>query len=319
MSRPKGISQLSTANKRFTVPRCTAQELEEFLKKPPPRLEIVSLIEIYRLDEDGNRKSRVCGMPRKTNLPTFVPEGVANPHGVLNPREEYRCCKAAGYATSHTGIGCCRKHSYYSFAQFRGEKFKTRYNLASQFDELVKHEFLKPRSMEKSKDIAVPPENGLSADVDFDYFVTRAKEELTPEQLFDSTRSLYELEAIKLALKDVMRRDGVDVASLEQMADQILKSAQFQAQMAKRDKALMEASHIQLQTKVLVAGLINIVNDTLGEAEAVEVLKRIKTDLVLPINEVGATELLRRQQAAGVTDRVADVANVVEAEFEDIE
>ena len=319
MPRTRGIKALSKTHKKYAVPRSTPEELEEFLKTPPPNIEIVSLIEIYKLDGEGNRKTRVCGMPRKNNLPTFVPEGVANPHGVVNPREQYRCTHAAGRRTSHLGIGCCREHSFYSFAQFRGDKFSRQYNLSAQFDEMVKNEFLSPKSMKKSKDIAVPPENALTAEVDFDYFVEKAKQDLTPEQLFDSTRSLYELEAIKLALKDEMRREGVDVASLEQMADQILKSAQYQAQMAKRDKALMEASHIQLQTKVLVAGLINIVNETLGEAQAIEVLKKIKTELVLPINEVGATELLRRQQAAGITDRVADVADVVEAEYEDID
>tara|TARA_S200002703_G_scaffold35050_2_gene30253 strand:+ start:55 stop:1008 length:954 start_codon:yes stop_codon:yes gene_type:complete len=304
--------------KRFVDPRVSPEKLTEFLADPPPNLEIVSLIEIYRLDADGKRDRRVCGMPRSTKLPTFVPEGIDNPHTVKNPRDEYRCQLYAGHNTSHLGLGPCFRHQWYAFKNFRGHKFERGYHLKSQFEDLVKNEFLKANTMQE-KDIAIRPETGISNPINFEYYIDKAKEKYTPEDLFDSVRYLYELEAVRLAIKEQMAEDGVDVGSLEMMADQILKSADFQQKMAKRDADLMQASHMQLQTKALVTGLIHIVNETLGAEKAIEVLKKVKSDLVLPVNEIGATELIRRQQAAGISDKVGQIADTVEADFKDVD
>jgi len=299
--------------KRYKKPRVNPEQLTEFLKKAPPKLEIVSLIEIYKLDDEGKRKARICGMPQNYRLPTFVPDGIPNPHKVTNPRNEYRCARFAGTQTSHKGIGCCQKHSWLAFIGFNNHKFKKGYNLHRDFKELVKEEFLKAESM---TNVALPNETGLADNIDFEGYVEKVREQLKPEELFDSVRYLYELEAIRAALKDQMREEGVSVGHLEMMADQIIKSADFQSKMAKRDADLMQATALQMQTKTMIAGLLHIVKDCIGNEMAVEVLKRIKSDLVLPMNEVGATELLRRQQAAGITDNAATMAEVVEADFE---
>ena len=282
--------------KRFKRPRVDPDQLTEILSDKPPNIEFVSLIEIYRLTEEGKRERRVCGMPRNYRLPTFVPEGIANPHGVVNPRDEYRCMQFAGHGTNHNGLGCCQRHSWYAFTVFRGHKFQRGYNLNSSFDELVKNEFLTEETMDEDAVVTSNDETALQKNIDFDYYVDAVKEKLNPEDLFDSVRYLYELEAIRLALKDEMKKDGVDIVNLEMMADQILKSADFQAKMAKRDADLMQATHVQLQTKAMVTGLIHIVQEMLGPEKAIEVLKKIRTDLVLPVNEIGATELIRRQQ-----------------------
>ena len=129
--------------KRYKKPRVNPEQLTEFLKKAPPKLEIVSLIEIYKLDDEGKRKARICGMPQNYRLPTFVPDGIPNPHKVTNPRNEYRCARFAGTQTSHKGIGCCQKHSWLAFIGFNNHKFKKGYNLHRDFKELVKEEFLR--------------------------------------------------------------------------------------------------------------------------------------------------------------------------------
>jgi len=303
--------------KRFKVPRMEEEMLVEILQKAPPTLEFVSLIEIYKLDGEGNRVRRVCGQPTNKKLPSFVPDGIANPHSSVNPREEYRCCHHAGHRTSHKGIGPCLSHSYYGYKAFKGHKFKRYYNLHSQFKELIKDEFLHGEAMDNA-DVARPAELGMQGNVDFDDYVTKVRKKYRPEELFDSVRYLYELEAIREALKDKMREEGeLTLGELEMMSDQIIKSSQFMAAMAKRDSDLMQASALQTSTKVMVTGVLHIVKEVLGREKSLEVLERIRDDLVLPASEVGAIELLRRQMAAGITTEVGTM--VEEAEFEETE
>jgi len=299
--------------KKFRLPRVDAEELAEVLVKKPPTLEFVSLIEIYKLDDEGNRSRRVCGQPKAKRLPSFVPDGMDNPHEVANPRDEYRCCQTAGHRTSHKGLGPCKRHSNFTYNSFKGHKFQKYYNLSSQFDELVKEEFLRGEKMDNA-DVARATEMGLQENIDFDGYVEKVRKKYKPEDLFDSVRYLYELEAVREALKDKMRESGeISIGELEMMSDQIIKSSQFMAAMAKRDSDLMQASALQTSTKVMITGVLHIIQEVLGRGNAVEVLERIKTDLVLPASEVGAIELLRRQMASGITEDVG--AMVEEAEY----
>jgi hypothetical protein len=295
--------------KRFNKPRVDEQ-------KAPPILEFVSLIEIYKLGPDGDRIRRVCGQPTHKKLPSFVPEGIGNPHGVTNPREEYRCLLHAGSMTSHKGLGPCRIHTRYGYRSFKGHKFKKYYNLGSQFEELIREEFLHGEQMD-NKDVVRPNELGLQDNVDFDSYVEKVRKKYRPEDLFDSVRYLYELEAIREALKDKMREEGeITVGELEMMSDQIIKSSQFMAAMAKRDSDLMQASALQASTKVMITGVLHIVQQVLGRDKALEVLGKIKNDLILPASEVGAIELLRRQMAAGISDDIGSM--VEEAEYSEV-
>jgi len=297
------IKTLQTCGKKYSRPRNEIQ-LREVLEKPPQRFDYVSQIEIYLLDKEGSRKRRVCGHYTNHALPTFVPEGMDNPHGWINPRQQRRCTSHAGHRTDHVGIGPCSRHQNCWYAGWGGKKYSKSYRLAHDFEELVRNEFLKGDSMTEG---AITAGDATDETLEFNKFLDKVKSELSPEDLYDSVRSLYELEALKEMAKAKMTEDGVTLDRIESVAAQIIKSAQYQATTAKRDATIMQGRAVQAIAQVMVTGILHIVSETIKGDAAVEILKRIKDELVLPTNEFGYTEMIRRQKAAGISDNVSQL------------
>jgi hypothetical protein len=311
------VRQQIPGQTQYEKPRISRERLTVKLMRKPPRIEYVSHLEVWRLDEEGDREKRICGRVSCQRLPQFIPEGIPNPHGVVNPRNEYRCTFKAGFGTGHLGLGPCRYHA----AQWVSEKHFTRYYCwVKEFDELVKNEYLKGEAM--GKDVVrgrdmVTQEEGEEAPflkVNIDEIEERLKKEIKPEDLIDPIRQLYTMEAVKRATMDLLRDDGVSMERLESVANQIVKAAQFQAAMAKRDATIMQSKTVAAMAQVFITGMLHIVSEVVGPDRMADVLQRFKDDLYLPINEYGVTELLRRQQAAGISDRIAVAAEVVEEE-----
>ncbi len=68
------------------------KQREKKLESPPPDIEIVSEMEIYLLDENGERSKRICGKQQRS-----MPKG-------------YVCLNPAGSGTGHLHTGPCRIH-----------------------------------------------------------------------------------------------------------------------------------------------------------------------------------------------------------------
>lgn len=291
--------------------------LERLLLQKPPCIERVSDVEIYLINDNG-KKRRVCGQIRP-KLVRFVPDGMSNPHNVANPQDAYVCLSAAGHGTAHRGIGPCWRHNR-SMIAVGDQRWKTWYKYR---EELLRAGFTEIEGVMTSEDfIASDSEAQDIVKIDLEEYEKLAREKYTPEQLLDTMRSLYQMEAVKLAVMDTLKRDGVSLDRLRTVSDQIVKSAQYQAAMAKRDLILMQGKAVEAITRALVTGMLAIVIETLGRDKAIDVLSRFRQELVLPVNDTGFTELLRRQQAAGMTDLVASLLkapNEELAEFVDVE
>ena len=181
--------------------------LKSLLKKPPPKIEKVSPDEIWILDSDGSRLSRICGRWRE-DLPNFCPLGSEdNPHNVTNPSREYVCQELAGSSTLHPGIGCCARH--------QPQEDKT--------------------SDAKADNGELDNFKILQALGDFDSYLDLAKARVTPDELLDIARPLYELEALKLMIIDHMKEFGYSQKGIEAFANKIKDGAGVQLALAKRD------------------------------------------------------------------------------------
>jgi len=314
-------------NRRYFKP-LTEEEITELLQKKPPRVEKVSLIEMYKLDENGKRIRRICGHRKNKTFPNHVPYGVPNPHGVKDPRNEYVCCNDAGKMTNHLGIGPCWYHS--SYQAFRsdpitGQAFGRIYWLGRQFDQLVKEHFLNGEGMpggvmtgRDAMEVLNDPNSGaddssdftpISLSMNFDGYLQKVKENMTPEELLDSVRLLYELEASRQMVKDKLALEGnTNLDDIKEIADNILKMATFQKTMAQRDAELMRAKAVQMICQVFTTGVLAVIADVIDKKAAIEVLTRIKETVVLPIDEFGYTEMFKRQAAAGLHKKVEAIA-----------
>lgn len=322
--------QIHSVYKEYSKERVSAEELEDFLRKAPPLIRRESLIEMYSINRDTGKERRICGQPRNKKLPTFVPEGICNPHNVIDPRRQYVCCSPAGRGTDHVGIGPCKKHSFLSYYSDRGYQFGRRYSFRSHFKDLLQDHYMNGRDMPDSvisgRDAMVALQDGLGGDplktkssISFDGYLQKAMEEVSPEDLVDSLRLLYEMEAHRMMLKDEQEELGIlDPERIEKISNNILKMAQFQATVAKRDEHLMKAKAIQAICQVFITGVLNVVNEEIGSDQAISILQRIKDDVVLPVNERGYTEMLRRQEAAGMS-RVAEKIAIEADEAQDVE
>jgi hypothetical protein len=303
MAELNNIKSLKTCGQKYSRPR-NERQLRDVLETKPPRFEFVNQIEIYLLEDDGSRKRRVCGHHTNHALPTFVPDDMDNPHGWINPRQQRRCTNYAGYRTDHAGLGPCNRHQNCWYAGWGGRAYSKSYRLAHDFEELVRNEFLTGETMTEN---AITAGDAAEDSLEFNKYLDKVKSELSPEDLYDSVRSLYELEALKEMAKDKMTEDGVTLDRIESVATQIIKSAQYQATTARRDATIMQGRAVQAIAQVMVTGILHIVSETVKGDAAVSILKRIKDELVLPTNEFGYTEMIRRQKAAGISETVSQL------------
>ena len=277
------------------------ENLEEILKKPPPKILTISKIECYLLDEQGERVRRICGMRRQKSFPSHVPVGIDNPHGWVNPLDQARCLNHAGSNTDHVGIGPCRLH----MAQIAVEGRKG-VPTSEQFKQYIKDNHLDGSDLRQG--VTHMTEEDLRQGGEFQAYLAKVKNELTTEDLTDTIRGLYELEALKAMLVDQMESSGVTQDRIEAVAQQILKSAQYQATTAKRDAQIMQTKAVQALTQVMITGILGIIAENISSEKAVEIMQRFKDELVLPTNQHGYTEMLRRQKASGLTEKIALIA-----------
>ena len=303
MDKLYDIKALKTCGKKYLRPR-NERQLRELLQNPPQQFKFINQIEIYLLDKDGSQKRRVCGHYTNHSLPTFVPDGMENPYGWVNPRQQRRCTNHAGHSTDHLGLGPCRRHQNCWYAGWGGKQYSKSYRLAHDFEELVRNEFLKGDTMTEG---TITAGDATQDSLEFNEYLDKVKSELSPEDLYDSVRSLYELEALKEMAKDKMTEDGVTLDRIESVASQIIKSAQYQATTARRDATIMQGKAVQAIAQVMVTGMLHIVSETVKGDVAVQILRRIKDELVLPTNEFGYTEMIRRQKAAGISENVSQL------------
>ena len=303
MAKLFNIKSLKACGQKYSRPRNEGQ-LRDLLETSPQRFDFISQIEIYLLEKDGTRKRRVCGHHTNHALPTFVPDDMDNPHGWINPRQQRRCTNHAGYRTDHAGLGPCKRHQNCWYAGWGGKPYSKSYRLAHDFEELVRNEFLTGDTMNEG---VITAGDAAEESLEFSKYLDKVKSELSPEDLYDSVRSLYEHEALKEMAKEKMTEDGVTLDRIEAVATQIIKSAQYQATTARRDATIMQGRAVQAIAQVMVTGMLHIVSETVKGDAALEILRRIKDELVLPTNEFGYTEMIRRQKAAGISDNVAQL------------
>jgi len=284
------------------------ENLEELLKEPPPKILRVSTIEYYLLDDKGERQRRICGQRRTKKYPSCVPVGIDNPHKWINPVDQARCMNRAGSWTDHNGIGPCRLHSG---VRLRGKDGK-RYPKSEDFADYVRENHLDATTLRQGTTRMT--DEDLRQGGEFKTYLDKVKTELTTDDLTDTIRGLYELEALKAMLVDQMEESGVTQDRIESIAQQILKSAQYQATTAKRDAAIMQTKAIQALTQVMITGILGIIAENISSEKAIQIMQIFKADLVLPTNQYGYTEMLRRQKASGLADRIALLADSVAEE-----
>jgi len=274
------------------------ENLEEILKAPPPRILAISKIEAYLLDEKGERKRRICGSRRAKSFPSCVPIGMDNPHNWTNPLEQARCLNHAGARTDHLGFGPCWLHVGFLRLKEDGKFIKQ-----DQFAQYVKENHLSGHDIRQG--VTRMSDEDLRQGGEFKSYLEKVKNELTTEDLTDTIRGLYELEALKAMLVDQMESDGVTQDRIESIAQQILKSAQYQATTAKRDAQIMQTKAVQALTQVMITGILGIIAEHISSDKAVEIMQKFKDELVLPTNQHGYTEMLRRQKASGLADKIS--------------
>lgn len=279
----------------------TVRKLQNLLLSKPPAVEIVSRLEAYLTDTDGKRTKRICGSKlgrthTSSYLPDFVPGELRNPWNIVNPRKQYVCLRPAGWKTDHKGVGPCKQHG----------KEKDR--------EALKNPFLGVDKVSSDKDFAKDAPNLLLEIGDFDSFLLEAKAKTTPDQLLDITRPLYELEALKLMTIDWMKQFGFNGDAIESIAKRIQEAANVQLILAKRDHEIIRNKAIAAMIRVFVTGFLSIVqSELLGDpAKARQIAKRFNDELLLPVQNIGLTEILKRQESSGDYNRVVELA-----EFED--
>ena len=266
---------------------CADRQLEEVLAKPPPNLEYVDEFEVYQLDKNGKRWRRVCGRNHLLRLPPYVPEGVANPHNVANPREAYKCTNVSYDDGSGLGrFGWCEEHMK-RIPQIDGVR-----------------EAIKKRMADMSGG-----HEGTTDITSLQEWVDKVQESMTVDDLLDGTRLLYEMEALREMAKDFMEKNGYDQEQADYIASLMFRQTEMRLKMAKTDNELLKNQALSAVLRVILNGVIAIIENKLGPAEAAAVLTEFKKNLIIPITEQGYSEVLRRQQASGMSEPIAIDAN----------
>lgn len=283
----------------------STERLQKLLLKKPPLVESVSKFETYSLNDDGTRIRRICGQRIGLSnnglaLPDFVPASLDNPWQVTNPRKQYVCPRVAGWKTNHVGVGFCKRHD-------RG-KDRT----------IVKNPLQGVEKKTSSKAFSDDNENLLIQIGDFDTYLVEAQAATAPDQLLDLTRPLYQIEALKLMTIEWMRQFGFNSEAIESIARRIQESANVQLTLAKRDHEIIRNKAVAAMVRVFVTGFLSILQSELSEdpAKAKEIARRFNEELLLPVQNIGLTEILKRQEADGDYNKVVELAEFSEDDEE---
>lgn len=280
------------------------------LSKKPPCTQVISELEAWLLNEKTKERiRRICGASSVKNAPTFVPAELENPFNVKNPQKEYICLNAAGLKTDHEGIGFCYLHD------------------KRQRKKLAKNIFLDIKKENGGKDKLSPfpkeTEELILQLGDFDFYLQEAKAQSTPDELLDLTRPLYELEALKLMTIAWMKKFGFSPDAIESIAKRIQESADVQLTLAKRDHEIIRNKAIATILRSMITGILLILDKTIPNNPklAKEIASKVNDELLLPLNTLGITELLKRQEAMGSYNKAMAILQpdeIQETEYEDL-
>lgn len=263
------------------IKRCRMDVLEHTLRNRPPRIEYIDELETWLIDKRGNRKRRICGNHRKRGLPSVVPAGVYNPHRVVNPYEAYRCTKAAGEGIEHLpGLGPCRYHAQPRLRNRETAQEYIRAKLAREHEGLI-----------------------LGTD-SLDDQMHQAMAAMTVEELLDGTRLLWRIEALRQMAEGEMEAQGYDLDRAQLIANLLERMVNMRLKMAKTDNEIIKTQAIASVLEVVLNGMVGIIEEQLGPGESATVLRQFKERLVIPLNEQGFSEIMKRQEAAGIAGRI---------------
>ena len=244
--------------------RCKMEVLEYALRKPPPKVEVVDELEIYLLDDQGKRKRRICGHHRKRGFPSVVPAGMLNPHGVVDPYDEYRCTSSAGLGFAHLPqLGPCKYHAPPYLRTAEGTQKRVR----------AKH----LQDLEGSVDGITSLEEQLG--------VTMAN--MSVEELLDGTRLLWRIEALRQMAEGDMEDSGYDTDRANAISNLLERMVNMRLKMAKTDNEIIKTQAIANVLQVVLNGVVAIVEELMGPADVAKVLTAFKERLVIPLTEQG--------------------------------
>ena len=263
-------------DKRRSTQRCDVDFLTEVLESSPPLLEWVRDAEVYNIDEEGNRKKRICARPLLKKLPDFVPDGIVNPHNVVDPYAEYVCLNTAGFGRG-VKFGPCKFHN-------KGKMSKAMAEKSLDVEEL------------KKDGIAIPAG-------DLQAHLGKVRSEITPDELYEPSRALYELEALKSMLVESMVEGGLDVDAVKQIADIVTRSSNVKLTQAKFESKMLKNKNIERLVESLIHGMLAAVEKVAGRQMLSQIMEIFKNEVLLPINEDGFSELNLRQKEAGLHDK----------------
>jgi hypothetical protein len=280
----------------------SAERFQRALLNKPPPVAKISNVESYLLRPTGFYGKRICGSKiLSLGLPSFVPEGMYNPWGVTNPSEQYVCTKPAGWGTDHVGFGKCKRHD-----QNKESSSMKTVNMS------------KVNKVNKKKDKAFSEEiDALLMEIgDFDTYLSEAKARTTPDELLDITRPLYELEALKLMTIEWMGKFGFDEEAINSIAKRIQESANVQLILAKRDHEIIRNKAIASMIKVFVTGILSILLEELEDnpLKAKAIAMRLNEELLLPVQNIGITEVMKKQEVSGEYNKIMEFAEFTEVE-----
>jgi hypothetical protein len=273
------------------------------LNNPPiEKVEIVSEFQIYLIKDNGKRGRRICGGKREF-LPTSFPENLPNKYGVVNPREEYLCQSFAGRGTDHIGVGPCFQHETKKSKVIGkdGTKMKDLFADIDDIEKVSDEDLLDTEPLDPKELLQLG---------DFEFYLDEAKSRVSPDELLDIVRPLYELEALKLMTIAFMKKKGFKASSIEAIARRIQESAEVQLTLAKRDHEIIKNKAIVTVIKTMVIGMLSIIDEELiDKAIAREIARRFNDEMIQPTQKIGITEVLKRQESSGMLDRVAMIVN----------
>jgi len=235
----------------------------------------VDNLEVYLLNAEDQRQRRVCGAHRRLGLPSYVPKDIPNPWGSKDPYEEYRCLLPAGFRTPIRGLGRCRYH-------YQISREGLQRNLMSGIER---------------PDAAV-------GTISFEGKLKEIMKDMSVEELLDGTRLLWRIEALRQMAEEDMEEGGFSLERAESIGGFLGRMVDMRLKMAKTDNEIVRTQAIAQIVQVLLNGMISIIEASLGPEQAASILKEFKKKLIIPLTEHGYSETLRRQEAAGVMQRI---------------
>lgn len=127
---------------------------------------------------------------------------------------------------------------------------------------------------------------------------------MSVEELLDGTRLLWRIEALRQMAEGDMEDSGYDTDRANAISNLLERMVNMRLKMAKTDNEIIKTQAIANVLQVVLNGVVAIVEELMGPADVAKVLTAFKERLVIPLTEQGFSEILKRQEAAGVAGRI---------------